>query len=124
MVGWGMSYESPITVAPVVVDKVIEHVNDKIIEKVMLEVGVEVNKEQLAHALKFDRAQYQKGYDDGYDDCLKDGRDKAQKDCIARQKGAREFAEKLTEKINQLYGGSMKLAKVIEDILEEMFPHY
>lgn len=75
-----MSYESPIKLHKITDDMFVEFgrkLEDEIVMSTKVQLGIEVNKEQLLHALKYDRGQYQKGYDDGHSDGYQKGYDDA-----------------------------------------------
>ena len=48
--------------------KQIQEQQDNYVYKCVLNVGVNVDKEELIRALKYDRAQYEKGYMDGLEE--------------------------------------------------------
>lgn len=73
-------YESPVKLHKITDDMLVEFgrkLEEDIVATINSQIGIEVNKEQLMHALKYDRDQYQKGYDDGHRDGYQEGYDDA-----------------------------------------------
>lgn len=61
-----MNYESPINI----ISQQMKIQMEGEIMKAVQRVGIDVDKDELIRALKYDRAQYQKGYMDGFRDAL------------------------------------------------------
>ena len=73
-------YESPIKLHKITDDMLVEFgrkLEEDIVATINSHIRIEVDKEQLLHALKYDRGQYQKGYDDGHRDGYQKGYDDA-----------------------------------------------
>ena len=62
-------YKPPIEIASIPVENIVYNVRkytDAMICQAVQEAGINVNKEELEKALRYDRAQYEKGYEDGF----------------------------------------------------------
>lgn len=56
-----MSYESPIRI---IVENMTTKIEDDIMQ-IVQSYGIDVDKAELKRALRYDRAQYEKGFEDG-----------------------------------------------------------
>lgn len=86
-------YKSPISVT----QKLINNLNDfydkanaelekEVVCQVRMETEINIDKDELFKALRYDRAQYDKGYADGH----KDGYDKGFRDAVEHLKKSAE----------------------------------